>query len=55
MCSANTDVCHGPKADILSAYNVVERHVETAMEQFGSGLVAGISVPAYGGSAASKK
>src|SRR5215813_2587565 len=35
----------GPKADILSAYNGADRHVETAMEQFGSGLVVGISVP----------
>src|SRR5215475_1093884 len=44
-CSALGHVSFGPKADILSAYNGVDRHVETAMEQFGSGLVAGISVP----------
>jgi len=39
------DVRFGPKADILSVCNGVDRHVETEMKQFGSGLVAGISVP----------
>jgi hypothetical protein len=45
MCGATRDLRYGPQADILSAYNGVDRHVETEMEQFGSGLVAGISVP----------
>ena len=41
----SSDVRFVPEADILSAYNGVDRHVETEMEQFGSGLVAGITVP----------
>src|SRR5262249_25604825 len=45
MCSAQAHVCFGPKADILRAYYGIDRQVETEMEQFGSGLVAGISVP----------
>src|SRR5262245_55391365 len=45
MCSALAHVCFGPKADILSGYNGVDRHVEIEMEQLGSGLLAGISVP----------
>jgi hypothetical protein len=42
ICGALDHVCFAPKADIL---NGVDRRVETEMEQFGSGLVAGISVP----------